>query len=450
MADRKKQVYEGTLGKIYISILLIIFGGIVLHAPISVALGTLWPNYDLLIKSWKEILMLVAGLLALYLMYKTKKMKKIMSDPIILIIAAYATLHLLLLFFMNQGLAEATAGLAIDLRYVLFFALVYIAICLYPEYRKLFVKVGVGGAVIVLVFGLLQVFILPQDILKYIGYGNNTISPFLTIDENQAFIRINSTLRGPNPLGAYAGIILTLLTAWSLKKKVVKKRWPITLFAILTAGSVVALWASYSRSAQIGTAIALSVVLAVTFWRKLNPKMWVIICSAVILIAGGLFMVRNTPFISNVVLHENPNGGSNISSNEGHISSLNDSFPQLLSQPLGAGIGSTGSASLLGKNAEIIENQYLFLAHEVGWLGLALFVSIFVLVMARLWKLRKDWLALGVFASGVGLAVVGIFLPVWTDDTVAIIWWGLAGLAIGSWNIASGEELKAGRKSNAK
>ncbi len=336
------------------------------------------------------------------------------------------------MFFMNQGPSASFAGLAIDLRFVLYFALVYIAMTLYPRYRKMFIKIGIGGALVVLVFALLQVFILPNDVLKYLGYNVNTISPYLTIDKNQAFIRINSTLRGPNPLGAYAGIVLTLLTAWTAKKKVDKKRWPLTVFVILLVGAVVTLWASYSRSAQTGTAIAIAIVLAVTFWHKLSTKMWLIIGILFVIAAGGLFMARNTSFISNVVLHENPNGGSSVNSNEGHISSINDSFSQLLKQPLGAGLGSTGSASLLGKNAEIIENQYLLVAHEAGWLGLALFVSIFAAVMTRLWKLRKDWLALGVFAIGIGLAVVGLFLPVWTDDTVSIIWWGLAAVVVGS------------------
>jgi hypothetical protein len=79
----------------------------------------------------------------------------------------------------------------------------------------------------------------------------------------------------------------------------------------------------------------------------------------------------------------------------------------------------------------IIENQYLFIAHEAGWLGLLLFMAIFGLVMVRLWHVRADWLVLGIFASGIGLALIGLLLPVWVDDTVAIIWWALAATAIG-------------------
>jgi hypothetical protein len=52
------------------------------------------------------------------------------------------------------------------------------------------------------------------------------------------------------------------------------------------------------------------------------------------------------------------------------------------------------------------------------------------MLVVKLMETANDWLALGVFASGIGLAIVGIFLPVWTDDTVSIIWWGLAALAL--------------------
>ncbi len=99
-------------------------------------------------------------------------------------------------------------------------------------------------------------------------------------------------------------------------------------------------------------------------------------------------------------------------------------------EPFGSGIGSTGSASLFGSAPSVVENQYLFIAHETGWLGLTLFLVLFVMIMARLWQQRRDWLSLGVFASGVGLSLVGLLLPVWADDTVSIVWWGCAAIAL--------------------
>lgn len=430
MVENKNKLLEW-LDNIYIGILLVIFGGIVLHAPISVGLTSLSPNFDLLIKSWKEILMLVAGVILLVILYKTKQFK-VLRDPIIIAIAAYATLHLGLLAYNFVNFNISAAGLAIDLRYVLYFSLVYIAMRLYPGYRNIFIKIGIIGALVVLVFAVLQVTILPDDVLKYIGYNSNTISSYLTVDQNSDFIRINSTLRGPNPLGAYAGIVLALIAAAFVREKVKKDNKHQIIAAILSVGGLVALWFSYSRSALIAALVAVAIVAFIGFYKYLTPKSIAIGFVIILLSCGGLFLMRDNSFISNVLLHDNPNDNNSINSNEGHASSIQDGMKQMVNQPLGAGIGSTGSASLLGNQPEIIENQYLFIAHEAGWLGLGLFSFIFIVIMNRLWKLRSDWLALGVFASGIGLLLIGLLLPVWADDTVAVIWWGLAAIIVGS------------------
>jgi hypothetical protein len=441
MVGSKKNNEITTAGRIYLGILLAILGGIILHAPLIVGLGTLFPDFTLLIKSWKEILMLVAGVMALTLMYQQKRYG-ILRDPIMIAIAVYAALHLVLLAYKPTGLASAAAGLAIDLRYILYFGLVYIAMSLYPQYKKTFIKVGVAGAVVVLVFALLQVFVLPADILKYIGYNVDTISPYLTVDQNHAFIRINSTLRGPNPLGAYAGLVLTLIVAAFAKHQVKKEKWPLILTAILSFCGLVALWASYSRSALLGTAVAIAFVLVVTFakYRKRINK-WFIAGGVLLVIVGGSFAAGNSTFLSNVLLHENPSEGNNINSNEDHAASLVNGFKTAVGQPLGSGIGSTGSASLFSDDPVIIENQYLMTAHETGWLGLGLFMYIFVMILIRLWDKRSDWFALGILAGGISMAIIGLLLPVWVDDTVSIIWWGLAAVVVGSrWYIVDGKK----------
>ena len=425
------------LEKLYIAILLLIFGGIVLHAPLSVGFGTLFPDHALIIKSWKEILMAVDTIILLFLLFK-KKQFKLLSEPVLILSEVYIALHLLILVFLRSNVTAVVSGLMIDLRYVVFFVLVYLAIKMWSDCRNCFIKVGVIGALIVTFFALLQVFILPKDILKYIGYGANTIMPYMTVDQNQAFVRINSTLRGPNPLGAYMVILISLIAAFLANKKLKYDKKSLVILAILTVGSVVALWCSYSRSALVIAILSVIVILFISLYRKLFSKK-VIIGGIVlsILIIFSLSVLVGKQFMSNVLLHENPNGGSSLSSNDGHISSLKTGFNLMISQPFGAGIGSTGSASLHGSNPIIIENQYLFIAHEAGWLGLGLFISIFSLVVVKLWKKREDWLALGVCTSGVGLAIIGLLLPVWADDTVSIIWWALAAIVIGGNNVRS-------------
>lgn len=423
------------LEKIILVLLLAIFGGIVLQGPLSVGLGTLWPADALLIKSWAEVAMLAVGCLMAVILIRRHQLH-LLKDPLLLLVAAYGVLYLLMLPFDWQGVTAAIAGLMIDLRYVLFFALVYLFLRLHPEYKKQFLLVFMLGGFVVLVFALLQVFVLPPDVLKYLGYSKATIAPYLTVDQNHNYIRINSTLRGPNPLGAYAVIVLAFIVSSWVKKRVPARLWPRLLASVLALGGVVALWASYSRSADIGLVVALGVIAAVTVGRRISRRTWIVTCVVVAALVGGLVATWQTPFVSQVVLHEDPTRANLVNSNDGHLSSLENGFTRMLHEPLGGGIGSTGSASLYSNHGLIIENHYLFVAHEVGWLGLVLFVVLFGTILWRLWQGRRSPLLLAVCASGVGLAVIGLLLPVWADDTVSIVWWGLAGVALATWSVS--------------
>lgn len=421
------------LTSVYAVILLIIFGGIVVHAPLTVWLGTVFPDYSPLIKSWKEILMIPAALLAGVLVTRQGLWRELSRDWLFRLIVAYALLHIVLAIILPQDTLAQLAGFAIDLRYMLFFGLVYVLIRLAPQWRKQIVYVGAIGAVVVVGFATLQLF-LPKDTLSYIGYSKQTIAPYLTVDENPDFIRYSSTLRGPNPLGAYAGIVLGMITALLVRRKLpLQRKKVLWATGAITACSLVAVWINYSRSALVAAIVTVLIVLGVTMLRRMSRRAWLAVGVVFVILAGSLAVAWESNFVSNVILHENPTTGAEVSSNDGHVESLIFGVGRLVAQPLGAGIGSTGSASLYDddEGGVIIENQYLYIAHETGWLGLALFVAIFGLIMVRLWRARDDWLALGAFASGVGMALIGLLLPVWADDTVAIVWWALAATALG-------------------
>lgn len=418
------------LERIYATGLLVIFLGVVVHAPLSVILEVRFPEFELLIKSWKEIFMLLLIPLALLLITKRKLWRELAKDWIFRLIILYAALHLALVGLFWQGAAPTLAGLAIDLRYVLFFCLTYIAVRLVPRARRQFIVAATIGAFIVTVFATLQLF-LPPDILSHIGYSKQTIAPYLTVDKNPDYIRVNSTLRGPNPLGAYAGMVLGLLAAALVRKRLnlQNKKALVGTIALAVTASI-ALWISYSRSALVSGLVTVLIVVSLTLVRKLSPRVWIVSVAVLVALVGGLVLARDTPFVSNVLFHENPAGGSEISSNDDHVESLEYGLGQLFREPFGSGVGSTGSASLLGEQPTIVENQYLFIGHETGWFGLIVFLVLFALIMIRLWKQRQDWLALGIFASGIGLSLIGLLLPVWVDDTVSVVWWGLAGVAL--------------------
>lgn len=410
------------IDQVFAGLMIAVMALIVVHAPLQVFFSQFAAENALYIKGWKELLMFAAIPLALVMISKRRSWPELVADKLFWLIVAYAMLHILALL-QWQGLEASLAGLIIDLRYILFFALCYVLIGLYPRYRQLMLRIALIGAAVVVSFGMLQL-LLPADALKVLGYSESTIAPYNTIDRNDDFIRYQSTLRGPNPYGAYAASVVIIGLAW-----LTARRWDWRL-GLLTAAATLSTYLSHSRSAFIALGVGVIIVLGYRYGGKIRRWQWGALVGLALVAGLGLFALRDSYFVSNILLHEDPVGGSSVSSNDEHLRSLVEGTENALQDPLGDGVGSSGSASILAGDANIIENQYLMIAHEVGWLGLALFAAIYGTVMYRLWLGRKDPWALGVFASGIGLALIGMLLPVWADDTVSIVWWGLAAVVL--------------------
>ncbi len=413
-------VYSGGL----LAILLLI----VVHAPLVVWLGTLLPEQSLVLKAWKELLLAVLSIIAVVLVSRRKLWPKVLGNVGIQLSLLYIVIHLALAALLGGELPSIVSGLMIDLRFIVMFVLMYTLVLLQPTIFPKVLKISAIGAVIVLVFGLLQITVLPDNILSSIGYSKNTIAPFITIDQNPDFVRINSTLRGPNSSGALLVVYGAVALAFLLRSKNVQQR---TLSVLSGAASVAVLFATYSRSAYVAAVLAAGTVLVVA--SNISKRLLIVGGLFAIWITGLTLLSVQSDWVSNVILHEDPESTVVTKSNDEHIRSLKVGFERMITEPLGRGVGSTGSASLYdsdGTNNIIIENHYFFIAHEAGWIGLATFVTLFVYLLRQLYMRRTQWLALGLFAGGIGLAAIGLLLPVWADDTVSIIWWGLVGAVV--------------------
>lgn len=426
------------LPAIITGLLSAILFGVLFQAPISVWADVNMPNIALLIKAWKELLMGVAGVLLIIFAWRSGNLKTLLHDRMLWLIGAIALLHVVLLFAFDNHYVGELAALLIDLRIYLFFAEVYLLVTLWPPAKQKILIVAAAGFAVVMTFAVLQASVLPRDFLAQFGYSKQTIQPYLTVDLNPDYVRISSTLRGPNPLGALAVVVLSLLIAaaprYVLKKHV---RRPVYIAGFLFGGvsALVALWYSYSRSALGALLAAIIIVGSIWIVKKASLRVWFFVAALCVVLAGfGVWVTRDHHIVQNVVFHSNPTGGSQHKSDDGHIESLLHGAEAAAGQPLGAGLGGAGSASLLTEKPLIIENQYLYFAHESGWLGLVLQVWLFAWVLLLLWRRRMSEVPLGVLASGVGLAVIGLVLPVWVDDTVGLVWWGLAGAAITGYN----------------
>jgi hypothetical protein cdivTM_06942 len=411
-----------------------IFFGLAIHAPLTVWVGAHWPDYALFVKAWKEVLLLIVLLLVVIDVTLRRQWQRWLSDRIIQLALAFALWHgVVALLVPTSGLA-LLSGLLIDLRFVALGVTVYVFVSNYPQYRRWLLRMLGAGAVIVIGFAAAQL-VLPRDVLVPLGYGPTTIEPYQTVDSNSAYVRINSTLRGPNPLGAYASTVLTLIVAYSAlqwRRISHMQRWVLGGMVLLAA---LAVWQSYSRSALLAVAVGVGIVAIVRAWQSQTSRRIVLWGVGAVLgcgvIVGSIGYARDPHFIDNVILHNDPTHGPTQTSDSDRITSLQAGLGHALQQPLGTGVGSTGSASLLGNGQSlIIENHYLFVAHEIGWIGLLLLVALTTGVLVKLWHRRSYWLAFGSFAGGIGLTVIGLFLPVFVDDTVSMLWWGLAALAI--------------------
>ena len=75
---------KNTTDTLFIGLLLVIFGGIVLHAPLTVGFGVLFPEIDVLVKAWKELLMVPAVLLGLHIIWRQRRFDILKSPWMVL------------------------------------------------------------------------------------------------------------------------------------------------------------------------------------------------------------------------------------------------------------------------------------------------------------------------------------------------------------------------------
>jgi O-antigen ligase len=274
----------------------------------------------------------------------------------------------------------------------------------------------------------LQYILLPADFLKHFGYGPGTIPASATIDQKVSYPRVQSTLRGPNPLGAYLVLVLSAVGAMIVAAR--KFRWrAVVLYAV----SGVALVLTFSRSAWLGALVSMILLIWLSL-RSVRIRRYVLLAAAVAVTAFAIvgYALRDNDRFQNIFFHTNEQSQSTESSNQGHLAALHDGVSDVLHRPWGDGTGTAGPASVYntGGSVRIAENYYVQIAQETGVIGLALFVAINVLVVLRLWQRRGDQLALVLLVSFAGIAVINMLMHAWSDDTLAYIWWGLAGAAV--------------------
>ncbi len=422
-----------TLDRIATALVMTVLSLVPFHAFITVWASTLIGHYTAL-RVWDDALLLLLFAVACAWLARDRKLWYWFTHSLLVrLIFAYCILTLLLGFVAiakGEVTRKALAyGVLVNLRYLVWFLAVLLTAQRSAFLRSNWKRLILYPAAVVVVFAVLQYTVLPHNFLAHFGYNAATnIAPIETINHNASYIRVQSFLRGANPLGAYLVVVLaavSALQAWG------RRRW---LGVVCGALTLLVLYATGSRSAWIGAALAVS---AVTWLRVRSLRARLVLGGAavavVVLAAGAFSLLRNNVNVQNEILHTQPNSVA-ITSNGAHASATRQGLKDVLRQPLGDGPGTAGPASVYnaGHSARIAENYYIQIAQETGWVGLFLLLTIFVLVSLELYdKVSESQLALALLASFVGLAFIALLSHSWTDDTLAYVWWGFAGIALG-------------------
>ena len=401
------------------------------HAFLTVWLASAVGHYTLL-RLWKEFLLLIALLGVIFLLFLDKQLrKKIFSLTFVRLIGAYTLLTVIwgtISWLTGAVTAKALGyGLIVNLRFLLFFILTLVVATKSRLLARLWPKLLFIPAVAVVLIGLLQRFIFPYDVLKHFGYGPDTIYAYQVVNHNIHYPRIMSTLRGANPLGAYLVLILSSLTVLITRAR---KNQLLLWGAFILAAE--ALIFSYSRGAWAGLLLSMLLLLGISIKDKITKKLLVV--GLVVVLAIGIplaYSLRHNPAFERAFLHTDKYSQVQKSSNQEHISSFKSGLSDALNEPLGRGAGTAGPASVYNNGkSRIAENYFTQIGQELGWLGLALFIAINFMVARELWFRKNDSLALILLVSFVGITAINLVSHAWTDDTLAYIWWGLAGICL--------------------
>jgi hypothetical protein len=413
-----------------------------LHAVLTTWLGSNFGHLDLF-RVWKELILILITPFAAWLAWKNPKIRDwLLNSWVTRLFAIYIILHIALgAWAYANHQVNGTAliyALIINMRFIGFFIICYIVAASCKFLKENWRVILLAPAAFVMIFGLIQRFLLPYDFLRHLGYGPGTIPAYQTVDSNIDYRRIQSTLRGANPLGAYLVLVIPAIIL------AIKSTW---LKIAGLAASLLVLFYTYSRSGWIGVLLALITLIWINKIHVGRLRWLAAAGIGALLIGYGVFLVSNTnQTAQDALFHTSSNSKSSVTSNEKRASALKDGINDVINRPLGNGPGTAGPASFRNSNhtSRVSENYYLQIGQEVGLAGMLIFITINVLVGLELWVRKNQPLAQILLVSLVGITFVNLLSHAWTDDTLSLLWWGFAGICIAP-DILTGRQKAHGK-----
>lgn len=417
-----------------------IFYGLLAYMPFHIFISTvIGANIGglALMKVLKDIVLVFGFCSIMLASFHQSWFKEWLKNKLVLVIVLYAALTLLLALVRPTDTDAEVLGVTYNLRFLVFFLYAWLLVKTFPKRNILqfSILISLVAGTVVALFGVIQYVLLPNDALTHLGFvRSNGVLPAFFIDDKPNLERVMSTLRDPNSLGSYLIIVMSLALAWRQKSD---KRAKLIWSGVgLMAGLCLLL--TFSRSALLGLVVALACAAALVGRShvKLSRKQFrvglVVLAVAAIGFLASAFTLRDSYFVQNVIFHADQST-SLEDPNQLRVRFLRESVVKIAHNPAGLGPGRAGLASIRNnvQGTQLNENYYLQVATEVGVLGLTLFLAILILVAVRLYRATGDSAyATALLAAFAGLALTNILVHIWSNESVAYTWWGLAGLVM--------------------
>ncbi|WP_052675993.1 O-antigen ligase family protein [Paenibacillus sp. IHBB 10380] len=276
--------------------------------------------------------------------------------------------------FLKYGLASVYDLL----NYIVpFLVLIYVNVsCFDRDVRAKWLRSFSYLAVIIAAYGIYQYTVLPPwDKFWMVNAEMNSIG----LPESQNF-RVFSFLNSPGPAGVFFGLALAIMT--------VQKKW--RGFGII--GMMIVAFALLLTLVRVGWIAYIIMVIAYFIRSHIRNKIQLLLL-CVIILSAYIFILPILPGANNVTSRINTFGSleEDHSFNE-RMSFSSNILSEVLANPVGRGLGSSGQGVKLTQNADTLaafDNGYLNLFYTFGLpLGLAITISLGYLFV-NLFKLSK-------------------------------------------------------------
>lgn len=238
------------------------------------------------------------------------------------------------------------------------------------KYINLIENIFVYVAVVLSIFGVFQAFVLGDSFLVKIGYSSldgHLASNSFYISHFYGIQRTASTFASPNICGVYFGMAILILSTNFGKIK------QSTLFMFIL---VLGLVTTFSRSAILGTVVALAVYHRRKLVRLRIKLRYVFILPIIIVIVILIDSIILNGLIANMIFSSfSSTAGMTDSSAIKHVSDLWEPIEEILANPWGLGFGHNGPI-VAGQYTDVnlVESSIYLLMYDFGILGGVIFL----------------------------------------------------------------------------